>query len=101
MPSVRSRLVSAKVPSKSRGEPIPASAVSWCMTASGRAAAIAASTAGRSSASTTTGSAPAARMASARAGERVVPVTWWPAATSSGISREPMAPAAPARKMRI
>src|SRR5215472_1252033 len=32
-------------------------------------------------------------------GDRVVPTTWWPASRSSGASRRPMAPVAPAKNM--
>jgi hypothetical protein len=38
---------------------------------------------------------------SSLAGERVIPATWCPPATGRGSSRMPIAPVAPARKMRI
>ena len=49
----------------------------------------------------TAGAAPARSISPAFAAERVVPVTSWPHQTSSGVSRRPMAPAAPARNMRM
>ena len=54
-----------------------------------------------SNTSQTTGSAPRARNASFFPGERVIPATSWPLATSSGTSRTPITPLAPARKILI
>jgi hypothetical protein len=99
VPSVRSRLVAAKPSSSLRKSVNPASAVSWWTTTSGSARVRASITASRSSASRTTGVAPAARSASALSGVRVVPTTVWPLATSRGTSRRPRAPVAPATKI--
>src|SRR5262249_46944402 len=54
-----------------------------------------------SNASQTTGSAPNSRSRSSFPGERVIPATSCPAATSSGTSRTPITPLAPATKTRI
>src|SRR5581483_11326725 len=70
------------------------------MMIAGRAATIFCASAAASNTSTITGSAPSARRSSAFSRTRVVPVTRWPAATRSGTRRRPMAPDAPARKMR-
>jgi hypothetical protein len=99
VPTVRRRLVSANPSSSLRKSVIPARAVSSCTTTSGRAATTARSTASRSRASATTGSAPAARRPAALPAVRVMPVTWWPPWTSSGTSRRPSAPVAPATKI--
>ena len=101
MPSVRSRFVAANARSMLRGNLRSPSAVSWWTTTSGSAAVTAATTASRSSASAITGVAPAARSVSAFAGERVMPMTSWPFATSARTSGVPMAPVAPATKMRM
>src|SRR3954451_18846171 len=66
---------------------------------SARAAATAWDNAATSTTSTTTGSTPAARSASAFAADRVVPTTEYWALSSSGTSRLPIAPVAPARKI--
>src|SRR5690349_21141029 len=71
------------------------------MTRSGRAAETSRMRAGASNTSTTTASTPTARSASALAVERVVPTIWCPALRSSGTSRLPMAPVAPARNIRM
>src|SRR3972149_11198945 len=71
------------------------------MTTCGRAVRTARVSASASKTSTIAGAPPAAAMRFARSGERVVPVTSWPALTSSGRRRRPIAPEAPARKMRM
>ena len=75
MPRVRNSLVAANSWSTLRRLCAFASEVIWCTITSGSAAATASITAARSSPSTTTGSAPAARNASTLAGVRVVAVT--------------------------
>ena len=101
VPSVRSRFVAANARSMLRGSLRSPSAVSWWTTTSGSAAVTAATTASRSSASATTASAPAARSAPAFAPDLVMPVTSWPSAISARTSGVPMAPVAPAMKMRM
>src|ERR1700727_2849514 len=68
---------------------------------SGPNATSACSSAGASNTSHTTGCAPSSRRPSAFAGVRVIPATSWPSATSSGTSRIPITPLAPATKIRI
>ncbi len=48
-----------------------------------------------------TGRAPSSRRTSLLSGERVAPQTEWPCATRSGVSRRPITPAAPAKKIRL
>src|SRR4249919_324887 len=48
-----------------------------------------------------TGRPPAARIRMAPSADRDVPVTSWPAATSMAVNGRPIAPLAPARKMRV
>src|SRR4051794_25173225 len=79
----------------------PESAVAWRTITSGPAAATTSATASGSSASITTGMAPRSRSFRNFAFERVVPVTWWPAATSRGTSWVPSAPVAPATRTFI
>src|SRR2546423_13574533 len=71
------------------------------MITSGLAEMTAARTARALRPSATTGPAPARGMAAAFSGERVMPVTEWPAETNAGMSARPMAPVAPATKMRM
>src|SRR5438128_4667611 len=71
------------------------------MITSGLAAMTAARAARALRPSATTGSAPARRMAAAFSGERVMPVTRWPADSNAGMSARPTAPVAPATKMRM
>src|SRR4051794_15615611 len=71
------------------------------MIASGSLSRTALRTAAASSASSTTGWTLDARSLSALSGERVVPITSCPRATSCGTSRLPIAPVAPARKTLI
>src|SRR5688572_26977869 len=71
------------------------------MIASGSALATASPIPEPSRPSTTTASAPIAWMASLDFSLVVVPVTWWPRATSIGTSRRPTAPLAPATKTRM
>ena len=97
MPSVRRRLVSAKVRSTWRMS-IDLSAVSWWTITSGSASATARATASASSPSAMTGRAPSARSRSCLDGVRVMPMTSWPRATSWGTRRSPRAPEAPATK---
>ena len=101
MPSVRSRFVRANQRSKCRKSGVPDRAVISWMMASGSALATASPIPTASSPSTTTGSAPIVRMASVDVSFVVVPVTWWPRATSIGTSRRPTAPFAPATKTRM
>ena len=75
VPSVRRRLLAANPWSNLRRLVTPARSVSWCTTASGRAAVTAASTASRSRASATTGSAPAAYRSMVLPTRRVMAVT--------------------------
>src|SRR3954447_3657231 len=96
VPSVRRRFVGAKSRSKWRGAPMPDSAVTSWTTTSGFAITTASMTASRSSASATTGSPPSSRTTSGR--DRVMPATSCPRETSSGTSRLPTAPVAPATK---
>ena len=95
MPSVRTRLVpvyrSFFLKSMRSGRD-----VSWWITTSGAASSIAVRSASRSNTSATAARAPAARTASARSSERVMPVTSCPAATSFATSGLPIAPLAPA-----
>ena len=98
MPSLRRRSFIAKSRSILRGSMRGGIAVSWWMTTSGRDSRTAAVTAGASRASASTGSAPSARSSSTLAGDLVMPVTWWPSASSSGRSLRPITPLAPARK---
>ena len=102
MPSVRSRLVTAKYRSNLRmSAPIVDSAVAWYTTTSGRAAIIADSVATASRTSMTSGSAPAAASPPAFEAVVVVAVTSWPAPTSIGSSCRPTTPVAPMTKIRI
>src|ERR1700678_1941861 len=71
------------------------------MTISGFASSIAAASASASKTSTTTGRAPSLRTNSELSGERVVPQTEWPWVSRRGVSRRPMTPPAPARKIRL
>src|ERR1700729_3915825 len=71
------------------------------MTISGFPSSTAVASASASNTSTTTGRAPSLRMSSTLLSERVVPQTEWPWATRRGVSRRPIAPAAPARKIRL
>jgi hypothetical protein len=73
----------------------PLRAVSWWTITSGSVSATARATASGSSASATTGWAKVRSM-SVLAGERVMPITSWPAAASWGTSWLPIAPVAPA-----
>ena len=75
MPLVRSSLVAANTRSKLRRLRMSASAVIWCTITSGAAARTAAITAGRSSPSTTTGTAPASRNGPVLAADLVLAVT--------------------------
>ena len=101
MPSVRSRLVRANHRSKWRKSGVPDRAVISWMMASGSALATASPIPTASRPSTTTGSAPSFRSASVDRSLVVVPVTWWPRATSIGTSLRPTAPFAPATKTRM
>jgi hypothetical protein len=105
IPSVRSRLVMAPNRSGCLKSGLPAcakeSAVIWCTIASGRAAATAAPTDAASSPSITTPSGPNCFSKPSFAALVVVAVTWWPRATSWGISRRPMAPVPPATNTRM
>ena len=101
MPWLRSSLVTANSLSKLRKLRMLARAVIWCTTTSGCAAPTASSTAWRSRPSTMAGVAPALFSWAALAGERVVPVTSWPAATRLGMRYWPMTPVAPATKTRM
>ena len=74
-PRCAGRLVAANPWSNLRRLVMPARSVSWCTTASGRAAVTAASTASRSRASATTGSAPAAYRSMVLPTRRVIAVT--------------------------
>ena len=74
--------------------------VSWCRTTSGPNAVTAPVSASASNTSQTTDSAPSSPSMSAFCGERVIPATVCPSATSSGIRRTPMTPLAPATKIR-
>src|SRR6185312_5323730 len=67
------------------------------MTTSGRARTTMSRSAVASYTSTTTAVMPRALSSAAVSPERVVPVTSWPASSNSGMSRRPIAPAAPAR----
>src|SRR5215472_4362595 len=69
------------------------------MMTSGAAATTADVSASESNTSTSAGLIPAASSARALAGLRVMPVTWCPAAMSSGVNRRPMAPFAPAKNI--
>src|ERR1700726_2916648 len=69
------------------------------MTTSGRAATTAFRKADESKTSTTAALAPWALRCPAFSADRVDPVTSWPAATSIGTKRRPIAPVAPARKI--
>ena len=71
------------------------------MTASARDATTASVSAAASNTSHTTGSAPTASSWVTLSRERVMPATTWPSSTSSGNSRTPITPVAPARKIRI
>ncbi len=73
---------------------------SWTIT-SGSAAPTAAATASASSASAIAASAPSASISPRFAGERLIPVTSCPAASSIGKSCLPRAPVAPATKTFI
>jgi hypothetical protein len=75
VPSVRSRLVAAKVQSKRRMLSPPDSAVSWWMIASGLASSTARATCTGSRASATTGVAPSVRSASRFDALRIIPTT--------------------------
>ena len=102
VPSVRSRLVTAKYRSNLRMlAPIVDSAVAWYTTTSGRAAMSADSVAAASRTSMTSGSAPAAVSPPAFETVVVVAVTSWPAPTSIGSSCRPTTPVAPMTKIRI
>src|SRR3954469_2530241 len=61
---------------------------------------MASATAAASKTSTMADVAPAASILAAPAGVRLVPVTPWPASTSIRVSGRPIAPLAPARKIR-
>src|SRR4051812_48311255 len=99
VPSVRRRLFRARVCATFSGSKPPDRSVSWCTTTSGRTAATAAITAGRSNASRTTGWTPARSRSLARADDRVVPWTSYPLSSNNGRRRLPITPPAPARKM--
>ncbi len=99
VPSVRSRFVPANASSRLRRLPRSDSAVAWWTTTSGPASDTAFPTATASRTSSTRGSAPRARRSSTLPGDRVVPTTWWPLARSSGTSRLPITPVAPATKI--
>src|ERR1700733_12689038 len=71
------------------------------MTISGFASRTVVASASTSKTSTTTGLAPSFRRSSLLTGERVVPQTEWPRAKRRGVSRRPITPAAPARKIRL
>src|SRR5215472_1475693 len=101
VPSVRSRLVSAKVRSSFLEKPRPASAVAWWMIASGLISRMARRTAPGSSRSSATGCAPSTRTRSALPGDLNVPITSCPRAVSWGTSREPIAPLAPMTMTRM
>jgi hypothetical protein len=75
--------------------------VSSLTKASGANSTTASHSADRSKTSQTIGSAPSWRNGSPFSGERVIPATSWPAQTSSGTSRTPITPLAPATKTRI
>ena len=75
VPSLRSLLVRAKSRSNVRGLMRAGIAVSWWITASGRASTTAARTAASSSASATAARAPVPSSSRACSGERVIPVT--------------------------
>ncbi len=77
------------------------SAVIWCTTASGLAAATAAPTDTASSPSITTPSAPSSASKLSLAEPVAVAVTWWPRATSCGTSRRPKTPLPPATNTRM
>jgi hypothetical protein len=101
VPRVRSAFVAANSLSGLRKLRRPASAVISCTITSGAAARTAATTASRSSPSSTTGSAPASRNSPALPGVLVVAVTSCPAATSPGTRCRPSAPVAPVTKTRM
>src|SRR5215831_4237950 len=101
VPRVRSSFVTANALSGLRRLRNPASAVIWCTITSAAAPCTAAITASRSSPSTITGCAPAARNCPALPGVLVVAVTSWPAATSPGTRCRPSAPVAPATNTRM
>src|SRR5271156_5932628 len=71
------------------------------MTISGFASRTAVASASASKTSTATGRAPSLRRNSPLSRERVVPQTEWPWARRRGVSRRPMTPDAPARKIRL
>src|SRR3984893_5747908 len=71
------------------------------MTISGFASRTAVASASASKTSATTGWAPSLRRNSLWPGERVAPQTEWPWARRRGVSRRPITPAAPARKIRL
>src|ERR1700722_7724794 len=71
------------------------------MTISGFASRTAVASASASKTSATTGWAPIFRRNSLWPGERVAPQTEWPWARRRGVSRRPITPAAPARKIRL
>ena len=79
----------------------PFRSVSWCITTSGAASATARRTPSASNTSPTTALAPRLRSQSASADRRTRPVTECPRPTSSGTTRRPITPVAPARKIRI
>ena len=100
VPSVRTRLFASNTLGSAqsiRG----GSEVSWWITASGEASAMAARTPSASNTSQTTGSAPTASSCAARRTERVIAVTSCPASSSCGTSGVPITPVAPARNTRI
>ncbi len=101
VPWIRSWLVTANVRSKCLRSLSPASPVIWCMITSGRAAVTAWMVASRFSPSATTGSAPSWRSSPVLPGDRVVAVTWWPAAVSIGIRLCPTTPVPPAMNTRM
>src|SRR5271169_1636271 len=101
VPSMRNRAFRTSASPRPAGSRTCGRSVSWWMTTSGRAPTTAARTAAASKASTTTGSTPRALSAAALSAERVVPVTWCPATRRNSVSRRPIAPLAPARKIRM